>query len=311
MHWQASETTRALWHTRRSMRSCLTRSWTVPEIPDLECFRVVNFVHEYPRHSHSTWAIGVVDDGTGGIWYRGANERGGPGELIAINPGEVHTGYPLERGGISYSMLYVGEELVKEILPGTTEPPMFPAIAVQDSALVPKLRRLCRSLEAGDPSLKTEAELLSQLSQLFVRHTRARVRQPSGHEPGQVLAIKEYLRANVHRNVSLNELAALTDFSKAYVIRSFRRAVGMPPYEWLLQLRIEVARKRLKQGGSISDLAVELGFADQSHFHRRFKSVTGMTPAAYAHGHYREETGSGKLRNSNANGLVRRSRRLL
>jgi AraC-like DNA-binding protein len=288
------------------MRSCVTRSWTVPEIPDLECFRVVNFVHEYPRHSHSTWAIGVVDDGTGGIWYRGANERGGPGELIAINPGEVHTGYPLQRGGISYSMLYVGEELVKEILPGVLESPVFPGVAVQDSMLVPKLRRLCRSLEFGDPSLKTEAELLSLLRKLFVRHARARVRQPSGHEPGQVRAIKEYLRANVSRNVSLNELAALTRLSKAYVIRSFRRAVGMPPYEWLLQLRIEEARERLKQGGSISELAVELGFADQSHFHRRFKSVTGMTPAAYAQGHYRSRRSSALPRGSQAAQQARR-----
>jgi AraC-like DNA-binding protein len=285
-----------LWHTRRSMQNCVTRSWTVPEIPDLECFRVVNFVHEYPRHSHATWAIGVVDDGTGGIWYRGANERGGPGELIAINPGEVHTGYPLQRGGISYSMLYIGDDLVKEILPGIRELPMFPGIAVQDSAFAPKLRRLCRSLEFGVSCLKTEAELLSQLRRLFIRHARAKVGQATGQEPGQVRAIKEYLRANLHRNVSLNELAVLTGLSKAYVIRSFRRAVGMPPYEWLLQLRIEEGRNRLKGGSSISELAFELGFSDQSHFHRRFKRVTGMTPAAYAQGHYHSRQNIAALR---------------
>jgi AraC-like DNA-binding protein len=263
------------------MQNGVTRSWTVPEIPDLECFRVLNFVHEYPRHSHATWAIGVVDDGTGGIWYRGA---------------EVHTGYPLQRGGISYSMLYIGEDLVKEILPGIRELPMFPGIAVQDSALAPKLRRVCRWLEFGDFCLKTEAEVLSQLRQLFIRHARAKVGQASGQEPGQVRAIKEYLRENLHRNVSLNELAALTGLSKAYVIRSFRRAVGMPPYEWLLQLRIEEGRKRLKEGSSISELAFELGFSDQSHFHRRFKRVTGMTPAAYAQGHYHSRQNIAALR---------------
>jgi AraC-like DNA-binding protein len=270
-----------MWHTRPSMQNGVTRSWTVPEIPDLECFRVLNFVHEYPRHSHATWAIGVVDDGTGGIWYRGA---------------EVHTGYPLQRGGISYSMLYIGEDLVKEILPGIRELPMFPGIAVQDSALAPKLRRVCRWLEFGDSCLKTEAEVLSQLRQLFIRHARAKVGQASGQEPGQVRAIKEYLRENLHRNVSLNELAALTGLSKAYVIRSFRRAVGMPPYEWLLQLRIEEGRKRLKEGSSISELAFELGFSDQSHFHRRFKRVTGMTPAAYAQGHYHSRQNIAALR---------------
>jgi AraC-like DNA-binding protein len=273
-----------------------THSWTVPEIPHLECFRVVRFVHEYPRHSHSTWSIGVVDDGTGGIWYKGSNERGGPGEIIAINPGDVHTGYPLRRSGISYSMLYIGDELVKEILPGITAPPIFSGVAIRDAALASSLRRLCRSLEFRSPSLETETELISNLACLFVRHARAKACEWTGHEPSHVARIKTYLRANLHRNVRLSELAELTGLSKAYVIRSFRRLVGMPPYEWLLQLRIEEARKQLQMGRPISELAIELGFADQSHFHRRFKNITGMTPATYAEGHYRSRQGNVALR---------------
>lgn len=101
-------------------------SWTVPQIPHLECFRSVGFVHDYPRHSHSAWAVGVVDEGAAGIWYRGADERVGPGALIAVNPGAVHTGYPLKKGGISHSMLYLDEELVKEVLPGIRVLPAFP-----------------------------------------------------------------------------------------------------------------------------------------------------------------------------------------
>jgi AraC-like DNA-binding protein len=265
----------------------MTRSWTVPEIPNLECFRTAGFVHEYPRHSHSTWAIGVVDHGIGGIWYRGANQRGGPGEIIAINPGEVHTGYPLHKSGISYSMLYVGHELVKEILPSIITTPIFPGVAIRDPVLAPRLRQLCRALEYGSPSLAVETQLLSTLASLFSHHAHAIPLQWTGSEPAHVARIQEYLRANLHRNVRLNELAALTGLSKAYVIRSFRRLVGMPPYEWLLQTRIEEARKLLQKGRAISELAIDFGFADQSHFHRRFKRITGMTPAAYAEGHFR------------------------
>ncbi|HKF40074.1 MAG TPA: AraC family ligand binding domain-containing protein [Candidatus Acidoferrum sp.] len=85
------------------MPTCSTRAWTLPGIPGLACFRAANLVHEYSRHRHSTWAIGVVDDGTGGIWYRG--------EWITIRAGEVHTGHPPQRAGISYSMPYVDEKL--------------------------------------------------------------------------------------------------------------------------------------------------------------------------------------------------------
>jgi AraC-like ligand binding domain len=195
-----------------------TRSWTVPEIPHLECFRAVRFVHEYPRHSHSTWAIGVVDEGTGGTWYRGSNERGGPGKIIAINPGELHTGYPLQKCGISYSMLYVSHELVREILPNLADLPTFPGVAIRDPSLAASLRRLCRSLEFGRPCLATETQVLSDLRALFLSHAHAKPREGSGREPVHIAQTQEYLRANLHRLVSLQELANLTGLSKAYLI---------------------------------------------------------------------------------------------
>jgi AraC-like DNA-binding protein len=269
-----------------NMNCPTTHSWAVPEIPDLECFRAVGFRHEYPRHCHATWAIGVVDHGRGGIWYRGAHERGGAGELITLNPGEVHTGYPLEKQGLSYSMLYLGNALVRDVLPDVIRLPIFPAL-VRDPVLALRLRRLCRLLEFGGPSLAVETRLLTDVRCLFVRHARVEERQRLGSEPGHVAQIQEFLRSNLHRNVRLDELQHLTGLSKAYLIRSFRRLVGMPPYEWLLQLRIEKAKNRLQQGCPIRDLAIELGFADQSHFHRRFKSITGVTPAAFVAGHYR------------------------
>jgi len=262
-------------------------SWTVPEIPHVECFRAIGFVHGYPRHSHPTWAIGVVDEGTAGIWYRGTNELVGPGGIIAVNPGAVHTGYPLQKSGVSHSMLYLDDELVKEVLPGGSALPAFPQSTIPDSDLACRLRKTCRSLELGAPCLTIETKLFSDLSCLFIRHARANVREQSGSEPRHVARIQEYLRANLRRNVALNELAKLTGLSKAYLIRSFRRIVGMPPHEWLLQLRIEEARQQLRNGDRICDLALDLGFADQSHFHRRFKRLTGMTPSVYAEGHYR------------------------
>lgn len=264
-----------------------THAWTVPGIAHLECFRVVGFVHEFPRHSHSTWSVGVVDEGTGGIWFRGATERGGTNELITINPGEVHTGFPLQKAGISYSILYLGEALVKEILPGVTAMPNFPGVTVRDTALPAELRQLCRRLEFCSVCLEVESQLLTTLARLFRRHARAKAADHGGKEPSHVARMQDYLRANLHRSVRLEELAGLNELSKAYAIRSFHRVVGMPPYEWLLQLRIEEAKKLLQSGRAVSDVAMALGFADQSHFHRRFKRVTGMTPAAYAKGHYR------------------------
>ena len=265
----------------------VAHSWTTPETSELECFRADGLVHEYGRHAHSTWSIGIVDRGVGGAWYRGANRHAVRGELFAIAPGEVHTGYPVGDGGLSYSILYVGDALIQDALPDLAASPTLPPIAIRDRTLALRMGRLCRALEFSAPSLALDTELLAVLGCMFGRHGRVKAQRPPGKEPIHIILIKEYLRAHMRRQVRLVELSHLTGLSKAYLIRSFHRIAGMPPYEWLLQLRIEAARKRLQQGCSISDLAFELGFADQSHFHRRFKRLTGMTPAAYAAGHYR------------------------
>jgi AraC-like DNA-binding protein len=279
-------------HTHEIMLARMVRSWRVSEISHLECFRAVGLIHEYGRHSHPAWAIGVIDEGIGGIGYRGSSERIGPGELIAINPDEVHTGYAVQRDGVSYRMLYIGHELVKDSVPAAVGTPAFPEVRIQDPILGLRLRRLCRSLELPLPCLIIESHLLTILGALFMRHTRMDAGHQTGRESRHVALIQEYLRANLRRNVRLNELANLTGLSKAHVIRSFHRLVGMPPYEWLLQLRIEEARNCLQKGVPIAELATELGFADQSHFHRRFKLITDMTPAVYAEGHYRSRQGN-------------------
>jgi AraC-like DNA-binding protein len=268
------------------------RSWTTPEISGLECFRADGLVHEYGRHAHSTWSIGIVDRGVGGSWYRGANRHGSRGELFAIAPGEVHTGYPVGDTGLSYSILYVDDALMNDVLPSVTMVPVFPEVAIRDRTMALRMQRLCRALEFSALCLAVDSELMTVLGCMFRRHGRVPDQAPPGREANHVARIKEYLRVHFGRQVRLQELSDLTGLSKAYAVRSFHQLVGMPPYEWLLQLRIETARMRLQQGCSIGDLAVELGFADQSHFHRRFKRLTGMTPATYALGHYRSRLGA-------------------
>jgi AraC-like DNA-binding protein len=263
------------------------RAWATPEISDLECFRAERLAHEYGRHFHSTWSVGVVDRGVGGMWYRGANHLAASGELFAIAPGEVHTGYPVHEEGLTYSILYVGDALLSETLRDSTQSPTVAPAPIRDPALAIRLRTLCRALEFTPAALAVDCELLEVLRCFFARHGRARAPVPPGRESAHIERIKEYLRSNLARQVRLQELADLTGLSKAYLIRSFRHTVGMPPHEWLLQLRIEAGRRRLQCGCAIDDLAVDLGFADQSHFHRHFKRLTGVTPAAYARGHFR------------------------
>ena len=81
--------------------------------------------------------------------------------------------------------------------------------------------------------------------------------------------------------VRLHELAAAVGLSPCYFLRIFRHATGMPPHAYLNQMRLERARILLRAGEPAAQVAAALGFADQSHLIRRFKSTFGVTPGRY------------------------------
>jgi len=85
------------------------------------------------------------------------------------------------------------------------------------------------------------------------------------------------------RGIGLDELAKMANLSRAQFVRQFRKAFGKAPHAYLIEYRIAIAKRQLQscQFVSLSCLAQDLGFADQSHFHRHFRMLTGLSPAAF------------------------------
>lgn len=81
---------------------------------------------------------------------------------------------------------------------------------------------------------------------------------------------------------SIDALSQQMNISQRQLERLFQQQVGLSPKSYARLLRIDAARKALKQPvASLTDLGLNLGFYDQSHFIREFKTVIGMTPSAY------------------------------
>ena len=99
-----------------------------------------------------------------------------------------------------------------------------------------------------------------------------------------LVAVREYLRAHLDEPVQTAALAAISGLTECHLIRSFHLEFGLPPHAYHLRLRLAVAAELLSNGLSVSTVAYECGFADQSHLSRKFKEVYGLTPAAWASG---------------------------
>lgn len=100
--------------------------------------------------------------------------------------------------------------------------------------------------------------------------------------PMQVRRIREYIRKNLASNIGLTELAGQVNLSPHYFSMLFKHSLGVSPHRYVLQERIHEAQRKLPVGRtSISELALNLGFSDQSHFSRAFRKMTGTTPKRY------------------------------
>ena len=103
-------------------------------------------------------------------------------------------------------------------------------------------------------------------------------------EVSAVKKTREYINDNYEENISLEQLANLVNLKPLRLLRVFRKALGLPPHAYLVQVRITQAKKLLASKMAIAEVAAETGFSDQSHLHRHFKRIVGVTPGQYVRG---------------------------
>ncbi|BAZ69664.1 putative transcriptional regulator [Fischerella sp. NIES-4106] len=92
----------------------------------------------------------------------------------------------------------------------------------------------------------------------------------------------EYIQAHLAENISLEAIATEIGMSQYYFARMFKQSTGYSPYQYLIKCRIKHAQKLLMQNQqSIANIALQVGFANQSQFGRHFKRLTGVTPKQF------------------------------
>jgi AraC-like DNA-binding protein len=153
------------------------------------------------------------------------------------------------------------------------------AALVTDVPLVERVEALVAQLSRPVRSVECAAEIRAVLERLTSLNTAA---ASHGSHPASLGRVRDYLRDNPSDPGTIADLAGLTGLTESHLIRAFHREFGLPPHAYHLRRRLAAASELLASGVSVSTVAYECGFADQSHLSRKFKEVYGLTPAAWA-----------------------------
>lgn len=253
-------------------------------LPGIEAV-IATTCHSYPKHFHTQFGIGLINSGTQkSLSGRGLVEAG-PGDIITVNPGEVHDGSPIGEGPRSWHMLYLDPELIVEATNELAAGIEFSLPALTDNVAAGCFRNLFTSVthEQHRNTLAQEQSLLLLLAQLF--HSR----EPTETTPTLRLA-RERLDDDPANPISLGELAQLCGINRYQLIRSFQRATGITPHAYLIQRRIQLARRLIASGTPLAESAAAAGFADQSHMTRQFTRALGVSPGLYASRYHQRRT---------------------
>lgn len=240
----------------------------------------------YKMHSHPSYSIGVIDAGQSHFKAQYCGEHLlHAGQIILIPAQQAHSCNPLPNQTWSYQMLHLDAIWVAQLQQELTT-----SLSISQEKIYifdnQKLYQLfCETnqiLFSDIDCFSKEIALLDFLSQLLGQSEKNILYDFPCRSDFSNQLIQSIHFLNQDPLLSLEQLAKLTQLSRYQIIRLFKQNTGLTPHHFQLNLRINRAKNLLIQKQTISDIAYQLGFADQSHFQRTFKSFTGITPQQYS-----------------------------
>lgn len=100
-------------------------------------------------------------------------------------------------------------------------------------------------------------------------------------EPNNIEISRNKLEKCPECTETIEELAKEIFISKYYYIRKFKEISGLTPHKFQIQSRVRKAQRLLINGASVADIALNVGFYDQSHFDKYFRKIVGISPTEY------------------------------
>ena len=211
--------------------------------------------------------------------------RGAAGNLCITPAGQPISASwekPLDNMGISFDTDFVARTAIENQFDSRFE---FAEIYKEKDSLIQHIGlALLAEAETNVPAGKLYAESLIQTLTLhLLKNYSTATLKPANTSGGlsgyKLRRVQEFINANLESDLSLGEIAAVSELSQYHFARAFRASIGLTPQQYLMRQRIERAKELLaKDDLPIVEVSLQTGFKNQSHFTTLFRKYTKFTP---------------------------------
>ena len=257
----------------------------------VELYRVrdIDIVREGRDHAVTAFLRGSVNlyqERNGRSWQKTMHA----GDIIVAPAGQPRTLRHKEEAEVAKVLLapsLVDEIVESVVLKPATSIEILDNFGARDSHIEELVRRLVTELRADDlggglcaESIATE--LAVHLIRNYSTATRATTDSFSMFPRYKLQRVTEYIQDNLREELTLERISQSLSMSPFHFAHAFRQAVGLAPHRYVIKCRIERAKSLLRGTDlSVTEIAHQVGYSNQSHFSVAFHKVTGQTPRRY------------------------------
>lgn len=272
------------------LHSTRSREWTGVVVDETESPPGVFDFPKFPSHLFALQLGGAsnVTAEVQGRPFRGVTTRGS----IGIIPADTASSWSCDKANL-HALLWLPAETLKDAAreiyeDALTSVALDGAVNVRDERLERLMGIMIDELHRPfHPAqrLVYDAASLALAAHVLRSFGPAKMKAPKAAallRPQAFRHVVQYIDDNLTSKMTLAELASIAGVSRFHFVKLFRNTIGLTPMAYIERTRVRRAQQMLRRHElSIAEVAAALGFFDQSHFARRFRSWTGVGPGAY------------------------------
>ncbi|MDJ1473625.1 AraC family transcriptional regulator [Xanthocytophaga flava] len=242
-------------------------------LDNLELLIAKEYTDSFPAHSHNTFCLSLIDQGT----FSENNILATPGTIHLTPPDKLHTNELVHESGYSFKTFYISPDLLKSL--HASQPIYFEMSVISDPELYTSFQQITQAF--GNQSPAPIGALQEIVKKLLTRYAVDKPEEEKYESATIVRELQMYIHEHLEEKISLDLLANQAGLNKFKLLRLFQKHTGLSPIAYIILQRIEKAKSLLKSGYPVVEAALETGFYDQSHFTNYFKYYVGVPPMTY------------------------------